>query len=155
MGPGTDDSDADQLRKRYRELLEELRVILPGVQVLFAFLLTVPFSGRFPQLDTVGRMGYIVALSGAALSTVLLLAPTSYHRIAPDEERRHRLRIGVRLTVGGLAAVIVSIVAALFVVARFVFGTAVGVAVAATALLCALLLWYVLPWRRRRRSRRD
>lgn len=146
MPPGDHE---EELRDRYRELLEELRVILPGVQVLFAFLLTAPFSSRFPDLDLVGRRGYFVALVGAAASTLLLLTPTAYHRLAPDADRARRLRIAVRLTVAGLATLGTAIVAALFVVTRFVFENTAATVVAGGLLLLGAVLWYGLPLHRR------
>ncbi len=137
--------EAAQQRERYQELLAELRTVLPGVQVLFAFLLTAPFSGRFSELDRVGRDGYVVALASAALSTVLFLAPTSYHRVAPRRNRAMRLRIGVVLIVAGMMALAVAICAALFVVTRFIFGTGEGTAMALAALGCIVVSWYLLP----------
>jgi hypothetical protein len=94
--------EEEELRERYQELLEEVRVVLPGVQVLFAFLLTSPFSSRFPELDAVGERAYAVALVATAASTIILVAPTAYHRIAPRKDRRTRLQTAVRLVVVGL-----------------------------------------------------
>ena len=136
-------------RERYRELLEELRVVLPGVQVLFAFLLTAPFSARFEELDSVGLNGYFVALISAALSTVMFMTPTSYHRIAPREDRSRRLRFAVRLTMGGMATLVLAIAAAVFVVTRFVFGVGAAGILAGGVLAAAGLLWYAIPVRRR------
>ena len=136
-------------RERYQELLQELRVVLPGVQVLFAFLLTAPFSSRFEELDRVGLNGYFVALMSAALSTVMFMTPTSYHRIAPREDRSHRLHFAVRLTVGGMAMLLLAIAAAVFVVTRFVFGTSEAMVLAGGVLAVAAVLWYGLPVRRR------
>ena len=147
------DDAAERQRERYRELLEELRVILPGVQVLFAFLLTAPFSGRFPELDPIGRRGYAVALVGAAFSTVLLLTPTSYHRIAPEGDRKSRLRTGVHSTVAGLASLAVAVIAAVFVVTRFVFDPDVAVVISVALSVAIVALWYLLPFRARLRSR--
>ena len=143
----------EQQRERYRELLEELRVILPGVQVLFAFLLTAPFSGRFPELDPVGLRGYAVALAAAAMSTVLLLVPTSYHRIAPEGDRKRRLRTGIRATVAGLASLAIAVMAAVFVVTRFVFDQRFAVVTAAALSVAVVALWYFLPFVARLRSR--
>ena len=145
----------DEQRERYRELLEELRVVLPGVQVLFAFLLTAPFSSRFPDLDRVGLNGYFVALVSAGLSTVLFMTPTAYHRIAPRQARRDRLRMGVRVTLGGMAALAVAVTSALFVVTRFVFGLRPALAVGGVVAVTAVLLWCAVPVRVRvRMSRR-
>lgn len=147
------DDDAEG-RERFRELLEELRTVLPGVQVLFAFLLTAPFSQRFAQLDSVGRDGYAIALVSAALSTVLFVTPAVYHRLAPRTDRAHRLRVAVRLAVAGVLALLVAMSAALFVVTRFIYGTAEGVAIAVGVVVAASVFWVLLPLRRRAQHRR-
>jgi MFS family permease len=142
---GTEEAQRD----RYRELLEELRTILPGVQVLFAFLLTAPFSNRFTELDDLGRDVYAFTLLASAIAVVLFMAPTSYHRIGPSGDRHRRLQIAIRLAIMGMAALAVAITSALFVITRFIYGTIEGVAVAAMVLVGIATLWYVLPWRRR------
>jgi hypothetical protein len=136
-------------RQRYRELLEELRTVLPGVQVLFAFLLTAPFSQRFTELDEFGRDLYGVALVGTALAAVILLSPASYHRIAPRREREGRLRTAIRFMVTGMLVLGVSIVVAVLTVMRFIFGPGVAVAVATGLVMVVLMLWYVVPLLRR------
>ena len=138
-----------ELRERYRELLEELRTIIPGVQVLFAFLLTVPFSARFGQLDELGRDLYTVALLGTTLAMILLLTPASYHRIAPRQQRDQRVKTGVALMLSGMITLALSVLVAVFTVVRFIFdvATAAGVVAPVTALL--IILWYGMPWWRR------
>ena len=74
-----DVADRDELRSRYGMLLQELRVILPGVQILSAFLLTAAFSQRFGELDVWGRRAYGVALTASIISVTCLLAPTMLH----------------------------------------------------------------------------
>jgi hypothetical protein len=86
-----DERDRDELRRRYYGLLQELRVVLPGVQVLLAFLLTVPFARRFSELDDPGRGLFAVALVGAASSVVCFVAPTVLHRVGHRQARRERL----------------------------------------------------------------
>ncbi len=145
------DGDEAEARDRYRELLEELRTILPGVQVLFAFLLTAPFSPRFSDLDPFGRDMYGVALVGTAVAAVVFLSPASYHRIAPRQARRGRLRTGIRLMVAGMVVLGVSIVGAVFTVMRFIFGPGAAAAVAASLSGVMVVLWYVVPLLRRLR----
>jgi hypothetical protein len=136
-------------RLRYRELLEELRTILPGVQVLFAFLLTAPFSPRFTDMDEFGRDLYGLALLGTAVATVVFLAPASYHRVAPRRLRAARLRTAIRLTVSGLLLLGASVLIAVLAVMRFVFGSGVaGVAVTSLAAVIGTL-WYAVPLYRR------
>ncbi len=137
------------LRERYQELLEEVRVVLPGVQVLFAFLLTSPFSSRFPELDAVGERAYAVALVATAASTNILVAPTAYHRIAPRKDRRTRPQTAVRLVVVGLATLALAISVSVFVVTRFVFDTTTGIVLGSVVALGAGALWWALPRARR------
>lgn len=155
----------EQERERYRELLEELRTIIPGVQVLFAFLLTVPFSQRFVELDPLGLRIFSVSLVTVGLAAVVFLTPAAYHRIAPADDRRHRLRLGVRSTIAGMALLAASISAAVFVVIRLIFSeassplvwswpaTAVAVVASTTVGGGAVLLWFALPLLSRSRRR--
>jgi archaellum biogenesis protein FlaJ (TadC family) len=152
-----EDAKDDEDRERYRELLEELRTIIPGVQVLFAFLLTVPFSSRFADLDDVGARVFSLALVTVGLAAVVFLTPAAYHRISPHDDRRHRLRLGVRSTVAGMALLAVSVGAAVFVVMRLIFETRslpllsawseTTIATTATVMVSggAAILWFILP----------
>lgn len=146
--PADGQSSSDE-RLRYRELLEEMRTIIPGVQVLFAFLLTAPFSQRFAELDEFERDLYGVAVIGAALATVLFLAPASYHRVAPRHPRDVRLRTSIGMLVGGMLVLAVSILAAVLAVTRFVFGPGLAQAVVVTLGSIIVLLWYAVPLLRR------
>lgn len=145
--------EEEDLRERYRELLEELRTINPGVQVLFAFLLTAPFSARFAELDAVGRNTFMVALLATTASALLFLAPASFHRIAPRTVRRERMRLAVRMALGGLSTLAVGMTAAVFLVTRFIYGSGQGVAVGASVAALAIALWFLLPLSRRLRGK--
>lgn len=144
---GTDDSeDRDDKRTRYRELLEELRVVIPGVQVLFAFLLTVPFGSRFNALDMTGKRVFGCTLMLTALSAMVLLTPAAYHRIAPRRDRTARLRLGEQLAVAGLMLLGLAIVGGIWVVIRFIFGSsALAHGVAGTTFVAGLVLWIAVP----------
>lgn len=144
----------EELRERYRELLEELRTILPGVQVLFAFLLTAPFSARFGQLDELGRDLYTASLLGTTLAMVLLLTPASYHRIAPRQQRDQRVKTGVALMLSGMITLAMSVLLAVFTVVRFVFDAAAAAGVIAPGALLLITLWFAVPWLRRNRFER-
>jgi hypothetical protein len=147
----------NQRERRNRELIEllnELRVALPGVQVLFAFLLTVPFSGRFEALSDTQRNVYFATFSATAVASIMLKAPTSYHRLRfrqGDKERM--LHTANRLTIGGMAFLAAAIIGAVFLVADVVFDD--QVALVAAAALGALLIstWFLLPLSRRARKR--
>jgi amino acid transporter len=138
-----------EARERYRELLEELRTIIPGVQVLFAFLFIAPFNQRFNELDDVGRALYLTALSAAALAIVLFLTPASFHRLAPNSLREERIRLAVRLTVAGMLSVAVAMTSAIVMVTRFEFHDRPALAIGSGLVLAFLSLWYLLPLVRR------
>jgi hypothetical protein len=136
------------------ELLNELRVILPGVQFLFAFLLTVPFSQRFSELDGLETGVFFVTLLCTAIATALLMAPSAQHRILWREGvREQRLELGNTLTIAGLAFLVPAMVGAVFVVSDFIFGLWAAVVVTLLLILFFALLWFALPLRYRGTNR--
>lgn len=135
---------SEEERERYEELLQELRVMLPGVEVLFAFLLTSAFANRFQELDSLGRTLFTVALTTSALTVLLLLVPAALHRFS-DIERGQRVRLATRFQMLGSVTLGVSMCVALFVVVRFIFSTAMGLVTAAVVALVWVGLWYVFP----------
>ena len=141
-------------RERYRELLEELRTIMPGVQVLFGFLLIAPFSSRFPELDRVGTIAFTLTLVTACLAAVVFLAPAPYHRLRGQRDRDERLRDSVRFQLAGLALLGLAMVQAVFVIIRFILDTTVAALLAALVAAVVMGLWYVLPQARSRDGRR-
>jgi hypothetical protein len=140
-----DHRDAVELRNRFEGLLQELRVMLPGVQVLLAFLLTVPFAQRFELLDDPGRIAFGIAIFAAVLATSCLLTPTALHRVGDRRRRSRRLRVSVHFTVAGILFLAVALCSALWCVARFVFDDTL--AAWSTAVVGAVLLgcWVALP----------
>jgi MFS family permease len=150
-----DVKDREELRRRYYGLLQELRVILPGVQVLLAFLLTAPFAQRFEELDDVGRRSYGVALTSAMFSVVCLLGPTILHRLGERTARTDRLVWSIRLTVAGLVLLAVALVTAMWCIARFVFGTTTAWRLLVPVILTLIVLWIWLPLTLRRRRTRN
>lgn len=143
----------DQRRERYRELLEEFRVVIPGAQVLFAFLLTVPFAARFADVGTSGRHAFLVALLAAAFSIVLFLTPAPYHGVAPRRDRAARIRLSVQLALGGLALLAIAMTAGVFRDRRFVYDNSLGLVVGSALAVTMLVLWASVPlWRRHRRG---
>jgi hypothetical protein len=142
----TDQGETEEQRERYRELLEELRTIMPGTQVLFAFLLTAVFSQRFGDLDLLARRVFATALLLAALAAVTLMGPAAFHRMSKPGKRPERLRVSAHLQVIGMALLLVSIVLVTFVVTRLIFDdTVVGVMFAGTVAVVGGFIWYVLP----------
>ncbi len=147
-----DVADRAELRNRYDLLLQEVRVALPGVQILLAFLLTVSFQQRFEDLDTWGRRAYGVALTGSMLSVVCLLTPAVLHRLGQRTARADRLRWSIRLQVLGLVFLGAALIAGLWGVARFVFGNGLAWCITLPTTVLVLICWVVLPLSLRRQS---
>lgn len=144
------DGSGSRLDRELSELLQELRIVLPGVQVIFAFLLTVPFAARFPDLGGVGRALYVVALTGAAVSSVLLIAPTTLHRVRwRERDKEWMMRLSNRLALAGTATLAVTLATALHLVTSFMYGWRLAVGLSTAVFVGLILLWYVVPaWRR-------
>jgi Family of unknown function (DUF6328) len=133
------------------ELLQELRVAGLGVQVLFGFLLSIPFTTRFEKLTHAQRGLYVVSLLLAAISTALLLAPVAYHRLVFRQHRKEQLVKDANiLAILGLAAVGLAISAAVLLVVSFVESGATVVIITVFIVALFAVLWFVLPLARRR-----
>jgi hypothetical protein len=142
------ESAGDRWNRNFGELLQEIRVVQTGVQILFAFLLTLPFSARFTSISSLDEGVYVVTLLSAATACVLMIAPVSYHRIAFREGRKPEVvRAANRLAEGGVACLLVAIASAVFVVMDVVIGTVVAGVVSGVIALLSIALWYVLPLR--------
>jgi hypothetical protein len=149
--PLREETDHERLDRNLVELLQEVRVVQTGVQVLFAFLLTVPFSSRFDQITSFQRGAYFAALVGSAAASVLLIAPTAVHRILFRlGQKEYMVHVSNRLALGGLIATGVAMTAGLLLAADVMFGTGVGVAIAVATALAFVVVWAVFPLRRRR-----
>lgn len=149
---GRNESPQERADRNLTELLGELRVALPGVQVLFAFLLIVPFNDRFSDATAFQRDLYLGTLICTAFASALLIAPSMNHRLEFQHgDKEHLVAVANRLTIAGLTLVAFAMTGVVALLTDFVFGTATMV-VATTALALAFaLLWYVLPLRRRRK----
>ena len=135
-----------ELRSRYYGLLQELRIVLPGIQVLVAFLLTAPFSSRFEDLDQIGTVTYVVAMIASVAATICCVAPAVHHNTSGVRtERAARLIWAVRLTRIGLALFAFALLTAVFSVTRFVQGASVGISVTAVLAIAFVAVWVVLP----------
>src|SRR5437588_7966123 len=144
--PRVVESEDQRHNRELIELLNELRVALPGVQVLFAFLLAVPFANGFPKLDRLDRDIFFAAFITTALSTVLLIAPSSYHRLRWRRHDKERMLVVANgLTIAGLLFLAVAIACVVFVITDFLFHR--GWAAVFTAIVAAafLGLWYGIP----------
>jgi len=128
------------------ELLNELRVVLPGVTVLFAFLLAVPFAKGWTKVTPFERDVFVVAVIAAGVSMAFLTAPSSYHRLRfRHGDKQHLVRVGNRLAILGIGAFAVALEAVVLLVLSYVESRRVGVVVAAAIGVLVLALWYGLP----------
>jgi hypothetical protein len=149
--PERDETDVERLDRNLIELLQEVRVVQTGVQVLFAFLLTVPFSARFDEITGFQRGAYFAALVGAAAASVLLIAPTAVHRILFRlGQKAYMVEVSNRLALGGLLSTAVSMVAVMLLVSDVMFGAAAGIVVGVVTAVAFVVVWAVFPLRRRR-----
>src|SRR4051812_31562403 len=146
-----DETETERLDRNLVELLQEVRVVQTGVQVLFAFLLTVPFSARFDEITGFQRGAYFAALVGAAAASVLLIAPTAVHRILFRlGQKEYMVDMANRLTLGGLVSTALAMIAAMLLVSDVMFGMGVAVAIATATGVAFAGVWAAVPLRRRR-----
>ena len=132
------------------ELLNELRVALPGVQVLFAFLLTVPFTQRFPTLNSLERNSFFLAFMCTALASVFLIAPTAYHRIQwREKDKEHMLRVSNWQAIVGTVFLAVGMSSVVFLITEMLFDSAWASLVTAAVTGLFAWFWFGLPLTRR------
>jgi hypothetical protein len=145
------ETEQERLDRNLTELLNELRVALPGVQVLFAFLLGVPFAQRFALLASYQKDIYFGTLICAAAASAFLIAPSAHHRVEFRlQDKRHIVMTANMYAIIGLAFLALAMTGVVLLVTDFIFSaTASAIATTLAALLFALL-WYVIPYRRRR-----
>jgi hypothetical protein len=128
------------------ELLNELRIALPGVQVLFAFLLAVPFAQGWKEVTPFQRDVFFIAFLSTAVSSALLIAPSSYHRLRWREEDKGRIvKISNRLTIAGLAVLLVAISAVVLLVTDYIFEKTTAIATTGAIVGIFVTFWYGLP----------
>jgi phosphoglycerol transferase MdoB-like AlkP superfamily enzyme len=154
--PEGKESKGERLDRELGELLQELRVALPGVQVLFAFLLTVPFSQGFARMTGFQRGLYFTILLSTAVTSVMFIAPTAYHRLRwRDYDKEQMLMTANRLTITGTVFLALSIGGAVYLIGDFMFGA--GVASITAGAVAALLawFWFGLPLFRKLRDESD
>jgi hypothetical protein len=150
--PGRTEEEQERLNRQMTELLNELRVAMPGVQVLFGFLLAVPFQQRFATVSPFQRTVYFVTLIAAAAATALLIAPSAYHRIAFQQHDKPRIiRVGSVQFICGLGALAVAMNGAVLLVTDVLFRTPTVIVTVACVAALFLWLWFGIGlWRRMR-----
>ena len=151
--PWGDETEQERLNRELDQLLSELRVALPGIQVLLAFLLTVPFTTRFDDLSNSAKDVYLAAVTLVASASILLIAPTVHHRLRfRDGIKEEMIRSANLLAIIGTGCLAFGLGAAMYVAGEAAFpGSAVrwiGVAI----VVLAGLVWFVLPFRFRSRK---
>lgn len=151
--PENEESTRERLDRELNELLQELRVALPGVQVLFAFLLTVPFSQGFPQMTDLQRDMYFGTLLATAVASILFISPTAYHRLRWRQyDKEQMLVTSTRLSIAGIVALALAVAGAVFLIGDFMFGIAVAGVSTAIVAACLVWFWFGLPLMRRARG---
>jgi hypothetical protein len=137
------------------ELLNELRVVLPGVTVLLAFLLAVPFANGWSRTTAFQRDVFVVAFLATAVSVALLTAPSSYHRLRFRQgNKEHIVKVGNRLTIAGIVASAVSLEAVVLLVMDYVLSLGAAIAAAGSLLAVVAIFWYGLAGWSELRGRR-
>jgi Na+/H+-dicarboxylate symporter len=146
MDDDTRESTDERANRELMEMLNELRVALPGVQVLFAFLLTIPFSQRFEILDDGDRRVYFSAVLATAAATLCLIAPSAHHRLRfRSGVKEHLLRVANVLMVVGLTLLAYAVSAVTYVVTDVIYPGSLAQVVAAMMAGAFVIVWFVLP----------
>jgi hypothetical protein len=153
LAPPLSDRNETELERSDRhlaELMQEVRVAQTGVQVLFGFLLTVPFTARFHALAAHSRVLYFATLAAAGAAAMLLIAPSSQHRVLfRCGDKDYIVRMANRYAIAGFGCVALAMVGALLLVAEVVFGGGIAGVIGAAAGAAAVWCWYLQPLRRR------
>jgi hypothetical protein len=146
---GRNETEKERVDRNLIELLNELRVALPGVQVLFAFLLVLPFNQGFQSVTDFQKNVYLFTLITATLSAVLLISPSMHHRLQfRAGNKREILRDANRLAIAGMTFLMISMCGAVVLVTDYVFAAGTMVAVSIGVALAFLVVWYAMPIRR-------
>jgi hypothetical protein len=143
---GGEETHEERVSRELLELLNELRVALPGVQVLFAFLLAVPFAQGFTVTTSFQRALFFGVLAATAISSALLIAPSAWHRLHfRQKDKENILLVSNRLTIAGLAFLAAAMVGAVMLIADFIYSPTLTI-VSGVAAGCVFgALWYALP----------
>jgi uncharacterized membrane-anchored protein len=145
--PRDDETPKERADRELIELLNELRVVLPGVTVLLAFLLAVPFAKGWPKVTPFERDVFVVAFLAAAVSVALLTAPSSYHRLRfRHGYKEHIVKTGNAMAIAGIAAFAIALDAVVLLVMTYVVSRTAGIAASAVLAVVVGGLWYGLPF---------
>jgi hypothetical protein len=147
----SDEDEAERLDRELIELLNELRVVMPGVQLLFGFLLTVPFQQNFQKVDGFQRDVYFATLLLTAASAAFLMAPSAFHRLTfRAGQKPYMIKLATRQTIVGMALLLLAMNGAILLLTDVLFhALTVGIAVGAMVTLYAWLWFGKALWRLR------
>jgi membrane-bound acyltransferase YfiQ involved in biofilm formation len=145
-----EESGEERVNRELIELLNELRVALPGVQVLFAFLLTVPFSNGYNRITDFQKNVYFVILVATAISTACFIVPTAYHRLNfRRREKEHILVSSNKFAIAGIMFLAVSMIGVMVLITDVIYSETAAVVVGALTFVVFGGLWALLPLLRR------
>ena len=145
------ETEGQRLDRNVDEVLQELRVAQTGVQILFAFLLTIAFQQRFTEVTTFQRNIYVTTLLLVSGATALLIAPVSFHRIVfRQRQKRSLVEAANRLAIGGLVLLLLAVCGAVLLILDVVLGTRAALIGTGGVALWFVVFWYVIPLRVRR-----
>jgi small-conductance mechanosensitive channel len=148
---GRDETELERSDRNMVELLQEVRVVQTGVQILFGFLLTIAFQPKFAKLSSFQKADYLGTLVAAATTLIMLTAPISWHRLLFRQgDKEHLVEIANRFTVLGLTSMGLTMVGVVMLLSDLAFPTWLTALITATAVVACSVLWYVLPLARRR-----
>jgi Family of unknown function (DUF6328) len=146
---GREESESERLDRNLQEMLGELRVALPGVQVLFAFLLVVPFNQRFADVTQFQKTVFFATLLCTTASTLCLIAPTTHHRLEFRQQDKQRIvETGNRIVILGLLLLAVAMTGAVLFVTDFLYGSTTTIFAAGGVAVAFAIVWYLIPLRR-------
>jgi hypothetical protein len=145
-----DETEKKRWDRNFGDLLQELRVAQTGVQILFAFLLTLPFSSGFPKTTAFQKDTYVVALITAAFATAMIISPVAFHRALFRQGRKPELvRFAHRMATGGLAFMLVSMVSSVLLITDYLLSVWPAVIITGVTAVWFLVFWWMLPVVRR------
>lgn len=140
------ETEKERVDRNLIELLNELRVALPGVQMLFGFLLILPFSQGFTKVSDFQKAVYLVTLLAATAAAVMLIAPSMHHRLQFRAGNKERiLRDSNRLSILGMSALAIAMIGAVMLCTDFVFAGSTMAACVAGVVTAFGLTWYAIP----------
>src|SRR3954451_8000951 len=144
---GRKESEIERLDRNWGDLLQELRVVQTGVQLLTGFLLTLPFQQKFSELSSTERAVYLVAVSTSIVATGFLQAPVSVHRaLFRRHRRKETVDLAHRLAIVGIFTLGCAVVSVTMLIFEVLLGWFWGLTAAVITAVLLIVLWFIVPW---------